>query len=242
MKCDVCGRTMILKNKMIDGYICDKCLFALPYALNQATISNVKELLAHEPQRPFSATMNYGHLYVDENSMQFLIKEPIKNGKTTSKYIFDLSKVHQLEMIYKGNPSGNQFANGDVILTVGLTNPRITMKTVIKKNVKSPLLLKDNNVVTWMEPEDLLFFKKQLSSIVNNYIQNSCISENRINELERAKIAFYLDDGYKESDIKAQRNRLLKVFHQDGGTVEEQRYAQMINYYYEILTNSLEGI
>lgn len=56
-----------------------------------------------------------------------------------------------------------------------------------------------------------------------------------MNEYERAKCLFMLDDKYTLDELKTQRNRLLKAFHPDNTHDNSDRYIDRINRSYEIL-------
>lgn len=48
---------------------------------------------------------------------------------------------------------------------------------------------------------------------------------------------FMLEEGYTLDELKKQRNRLMKSFHPDEDDTETVRYAQKINWAYEVLKN-----
>ena len=56
-------------------------------------------------------------------------------------------------------------------------------------------------------------------------------------ELQQAMALFMIDDlsGLTLSDLKAQRNRLIKAFHPDTGSYEDTSYAQKINQAHDVL-------
>lgn len=56
-----------------------------------------------------------------------------------------------------------------------------------------------------------------------------------MDEYERAKCLFMLDDKYTLDELKTQRNRLLKAFHPDNTHDNSDRYIDKINRSYEIL-------
>lgn len=56
-----------------------------------------------------------------------------------------------------------------------------------------------------------------------------------MDEYERAKCLFMLDDKYTLDELKTQRNRLLKAFHPDNTHGNSDRYIDRINRSYEIL-------
>lgn len=56
-----------------------------------------------------------------------------------------------------------------------------------------------------------------------------------MDEYERAKCLFMLDDKYTLDELKTQRNRLLKAFHPDNTHDNSDRYIDRINRSYEIL-------
>lgn len=48
---------------------------------------------------------------------------------------------------------------------------------------------------------------------------------------------FMLEEGYTLDELKKQRNRLMKSFYPDEDDTETVRYAQKINWAYEVLKN-----
>ena len=66
--------------------------------------------------------------------------------------------------------------------------------------------------------------------------------QSEISELEKAKVLFMLDDreDLTLEEVKKQRNRLIRMYHPDTGSVEDTQYAQKINSAYEVLKRSLQ--
>ena len=72
----------------------------------------------------------------------------------------------------------------------------------------------------------------------NEDVNNTGDPKEHVSELEQAMALFMLDslDGVTLEELKVHRNRLMKVFHPDKGSVEDTRYAQKINNAYEVLS------
>ena len=65
--------------------------------------------------------------------------------------------------------------------------------------------------------------------------------KNKENEtVLKALALFMLEESFTEAELKAQRARLMKVFHPDNANVEDHSYAQKINDAYIVLQKELE--
>jgi hypothetical protein len=61
------------------------------------------------------------------------------------------------------------------------------------------------------------------------------------NELQVAMAVFFLSEGYTKTELRRQRNMLIKTFHPDSHQTDQQEYAAKINNYYEILLNHINN-
>lgn len=76
------------------------------------------------------------------------------------------------------------------------------------------------------------------------YEEDRINSQNELTDLQKAMIAFMLDDlNITQDELKKKRNKLVKSFHPDGSSNEEEdnKNTQKINYYYDILKKQLKN-
>ena len=258
--CSECGKKagLLTRTKLIDGkYLCSDCTADIPSYIMECVseyydYEDFKALkgyikYSNETLKPkFNETASYEKLHIDEDNKLFYIStgffgEPLylEFANVSS---FDMD--YQAETVKEGLIGDKVF--GSVIVDLRMAVPKFAYIKVLAKDVKAKA--KTNFLgtkVTYECPKKMEEFvirfmtawNEALEDIQQEYAQESV----NMNELEKAKVLFMLDDidDISLEDIKEQRNRLIRMFHPDAGNDSDTKYAQKINNAYEILKNAI---
>ena len=258
--CSECGKKagLLTRTKLIYGkYLCSDCTAGSPSYIMECVseyydygdFKALKEYIkySNETLKPkFNETASYEKLHIDEYNKLFYIStgffgEPLylEFANVSS---FDMD--YQAETVKEGLIGDKVF--GSVIVDLRVAVPKFAYIKVLAKDVKAKA--KTNFLgtkVTYECPKKMEEFvirfmtawNEALEDIQQEYAQEAV----NMNELEKAKVLFMLDDidDISLEDIKEQRNRLIKMFHPDTGNDSDTKYAQKINNAYEILKNAI---
>ena len=202
---------------------------------------------SNETLKPkFNETTSYEKLHIDENNKLFYISSGFFGEPLYMEFInlsfFDMD--YQAETVKEGL-IGDKVV-GRVIVDLRMAVPDYSYIKVLAKDVKAKA--KTNFLgtkVTYEYPkkmeEFLIRFMTAWNEALEEVQQDCTQNEVNMNELEKAKVLFMLDDigDVSFEDIKEQRNRLIRMFHPDAGNDSDTKYAQKINKVYEILKNAI---
>ena len=258
--CSDCGKKagLLTRTKLRDGkYLCSDCTSNIPSYVMESVSGNydfddyidLKGYIkySNENLKPkFKETACYEKLHIDEDNLIFYISPGFLGEPLYLEFanILSFDMDYQAETVKEGIIGDKVF--GRVLVELDMAIPNFTYAKVLAKDVKAKA--KTNFLgtkVTYEYPKKMEEFlirfmtawNEALEDVQEEYTQDSV----SMNELEKAKVLFMLDDTEDISleDIKEQRNRLIKMFHPDAGNASDTKYAQKINAAYEIIKKSL---
>ena len=133
-----------------------------------------------------------------------------------------------------------------------IKEPDVRFGCLMSENVPCEVKSYFTDEIVYKEHRELRAFRENLEYLVQNNEINrkksntgsaSSSTGTNTNSTDtsylQATALFMLDNDFTRSDLKRQRNRLMKAFHPDttGNNVEMEAYAQKINSAYELLLN-----
>jgi hypothetical protein len=246
---------MLAQRKIENGVICKDCAAKVPsvirgkltnyYDLELRTLID-KVRLSQERNDKFAATASYGKLHIDEVHGLFAIS----NKVTSDGRLSDPSSVfHCLDLtevgLYCTDPAAQQGkVTCNVEFSCSMEKLNIAFKAKIKTGASCDSKKEAGNQLSWVEPGDLSLFRNMFNQMIvteaekvrMNYSQR--FETQATIDLFRAETLFMLEGEYTEEDVKAMRNRLVKVFHPDVSNADV-RYIQIINDAYKTLIEGL---
>lgn len=126
-----------------------------------------------------------------------------------------------------------EYINSDLMYKLTKVNERIKSITYYERALRITIeLYYDNSMKIITLTENTLETASRRFGNREWAGQNESVD---MDEYERAKCLFMLDDKYTLDELKTQRNRLLKAFHPDNTHDNSDRYIDRINRSYEIL-------
>lgn len=255
--CAECGieTKPLFRTKLKDGnYICSKCariipLYAYQTFLESYTLEDYRAFkhykeYSDEVLRPmFEETEHYATLHMDSVHDLFYIDYDVNKDTV----FLEFKNIIDFEMVFQPKELTNGIAGkkveGDVLVRLQTKIPYVKYEDKLKKDVKTKAKKEFfGTKITYENPkgmDDFLgaFLFAWVTS-QNEDVNNTGDPKEHVSELEQAMALFMLDslDGVTLEELKVHRNRLMKVFHPDKGSVEDTRYAQKINNAYEVLS------
>lgn len=126
-----------------------------------------------------------------------------------------------------------EYINSDLMHKLTKVNERIRSITYYERALRITVELYYDNLM-----KIITLTENTLETASRRFGNREWAGQNEsadMNEYERAKCLFMLDDKYTLDELKTQRNRLLKAFHPDNTHDNSDRYIDRINRSYEIL-------
>lgn len=126
-----------------------------------------------------------------------------------------------------------EYINSDLMHKLTKVNERIKSITYYERALRITIELYYDNLM-----KIITLTENTLETASRRIGNREWIGQNEgvdMDEYERAKCLFMLDDKYTLDELKTQRNRLLKAFHPDNTHDNSDRYIDRINRSYEIL-------
>lgn len=126
-----------------------------------------------------------------------------------------------------------EYINSDLMHKLTKVNERIKSITYYEKALRITIELYCDNLM-----KIITLTENTLETASRRFGNREWAGQNEsvdMDEYERAKCLFMLDDKYTLDELKTQRNRLLKAFHPDNTHDNSDRYIDRINRSYEIL-------
>ena len=260
--CKYCGKPMKNYQKVTlkDGtVICSDCR-TIPEYMKETfenwtyeDFQNFKEYEAiskDEYTKQFSPTVSYGKLFLDEKHGLICIDDKYKPGESL---LLSAAMIESFiyDFIAKEANSGILHTEviGDVVVAAVCQYPFFAALIKVKKDVKAPAKKKGiiNKKIEYEMPEELQFFMLRMEACVRNEkerLRNQLEREslNEISDVNKAMALFMFDtlDGVTLSDLKIQRDRLIKTFHPDSGVDIDPGFAQKINVAYDALKEEIK--
>lgn len=208
----------------------------------------------------FKATDSIGYIYLDRHHGYLAYCDPrkVKRGKLPKNCydIFDCNYIQECSVIthdpYMRREYGVEYLAMDVDFRCIVKNPEIRFGCLMGEGVPCEVLSYMTDEISYKEHRQLRALKENLSFLVrNNEINRQRKSNadysssggtntnNNDTAYLQATALFMLDNNFTKSDLKRQRNKLMKTFHPDttGNNEEQEVYARKINSAYELLLN-----
>ena len=126
-----------------------------------------------------------------------------------------------------------EYINSDLMYKLTKVNERIKSITYYERALRITIELYCDNLM-----KIITLTENTLETASRRFGNREWAGQNEsvdMDEYERAKCLFMLDDKYTLDELKTQRNRLLKAFHPDNTHDNSDRYIDRINRSYEIL-------
>ncbi len=260
VNCSYCGQktNLLTRTKLIDGnYVCSECKKDIPgyimgsvkdfYDLDDFKV--LKNYIAYSENQlkaKFEETAHYGEIHMDEINRIFYVE----GGLFERPLYLEFINVSSFDMDYQAEEvKESVFGDkvyGDVILDFEMAVPHFMYSKAIAVHVKAKA--KTNFLGTKVRydlpkgmEEFVVRFMTCWNEVLEEYTSQSQDTHIEMDEIEKAKVLFMLDDidDITLEDIKEQRNRLIRMFHPDTGSESDTKYAQKINNAYEILKNAI---
>lgn len=251
------------------NHICKECYNTLPIlvqnnisAYTADELKKIKDYInkTHDKMvSEFKATDFIGYIYLDRHHGYLAYCDPrkIKRGKLPKNCydIFDCNYIQDCSIIshtpYMKKDSGVEYLAMDVDFQCTIKEPDIRFGCLMGEGVPCEVKSYMTEEITYREHRQLRSLRENLEFLVRNNEINrrkstagsSSSTEANVNNEDTAYLQatalFMLDNSFTKSDLKRQRNRLMKAFHPDttGNNEELEAYAQKINSAYELLLN-----
>ena len=265
INCAYCGEktSTFTRLKLHNGnYLCLNCASKIPSFMKKTVkahynLVNYRNFLEYinysnnELRPQCRETHHYYSIHIDTENRIFYLGYDI-NEKTV---FFNFHNIEDFDLIFKAEEFKEGMlgdkVKGELLLILKMNLPYFYHEEILdysaKAKAKKKLL---SNKVEYENPkgmdEFLLFFQTAWkASLEEAYAQEqreSTSSNATISgELQQAMALFMIDSMEELSvdKIRSQRNRLIKAFHPDKGSVEDTAYAQKINSAYEVLEQYL---
>ena len=126
-----------------------------------------------------------------------------------------------------------EYINSDLMHKLTKVNERIKSITYYERALRITIELYYDNLM-----KIITLTENTLETASRRFGNREWTGQNEgvdMDEYERAKCLFMLNDKYTLDELKTQRNRLLKAFHPDNTHDNSDRYIDRINRSYEIL-------
>ena len=126
-----------------------------------------------------------------------------------------------------------EYINSDLMHKLTKVNERIKSITYYERALRITIKLYYDNLM-----KIITLTENTLETASRRFGNREWTGQNEgvdMDEYERAKCLFMLNDKYTLDELKTQRNRLLKAFHPDNTHDNSDRYIDRINRSYEIL-------
>lgn len=259
--CSDCGKKagLLTRTKLADGkYLCYDCTVGIPSYImddlsrcykfwNYKALKNYMQYSNKTLKSKFRETTSYGDFHIDEDNKLFYIGSSFLD----EPLYFEFKNISSFNMDYKAETFKEGILEdkvlGRVVVDLVMMVPNLTYNKILAKDVKAKA---DTNFlgtkVTYEYPREMEEFLARFITAWNeasDKAQQEHTQETvKMNELEKAKVLFMLDDvdNITIEDLKQQRNRLIKIFHSGTGNTANTKYVEKINNAYEIIKTSFK--
>ena len=251
------------------NYLCSDCMKRIPaYMLDSFgkyyTLADYRQLkdyieYSDEVLRPlFHATHEFYDIHIDTENNLFYIGGFLKEDTVLLRFrhieYFDL--IFSAEE-FKEGVLGDK-VTGKILFKIKMNEPCFFYETILTYGAKAKAKKTFfGSEIKYENPNGmddfLLFFNSAhladleayRDSLLEDYDDNDDMFEENAktdNELQQAMSLFMIDDltTITLSNLKEQRNRLIKTFHPDKATDNDTKYAQKINAAYDVLKQYCE--
>lgn len=260
--CADCGKKtkFLTRMTLADGAVlCSECKAKIPSYMMDSVRNNysyqdyleLKEYLEYsqkELKPKFHETHNFYNIHIDTNH-RLLYIDSFSNADPVYFHLYnidDLNFTFSAEEFKEG--VFNDKVTGKVLMAIRVNIPGFYYEKIVDQNAKSKAKKEFfGTKISYENPkgmdEFMLFFNTaklaDLEAEHDRVLDEEITSEytNISLELQQAMSLFMIDDlnVITLSELKAQRNRLIKTFHPDKATDTDAKYAQKINAAYEML-------
>lgn len=262
--CAKCGKktNMLFRTKLTDGsYLCSDCTSMIPdYMMDSVrkcySFEGYKSLIdyidySNEVLRyVFEETHAYYNIHIDTEHGLFYIGKSV-NANTVflrMRYIDDYNLTFSAEEIKEGT-FGDKIA-GKILFRIQMGHPIFYHEEILDYSAR----VKAKKAFFGTEyryenpkgmDEFLLFLEAAIVADLEVYrasLEDEYDVAEETTELRQAMDMFLIDNLSELTleSLKAQRNRLIKIFHPDATSDSDTKYAQKINSAYEILKEYVE--
>ncbi len=259
----------LIKHRLIDGtIICNNCENMIPIDLiDYATVRwrrndletylEYKRYSDKELTPIFKETYHYGDLSIDENHALYKLNSNL--------VIYEARNINSISFSFEPESVKKSFifktyAIGKAKMHLESNLPVFKLSTILSSRARAEGYMENGVFVTRL-PDPVIEIQAWFKSVFDE-IQAQMDAEAKKEEykeeehyeykedkkrntypntIQSAMALFMYDtlDGLKTSDIKSQRNKLLKAFHPDEGEADTG-YAQKINTAYELLIKAVK--
>lgn len=262
-ECVVCGGpATVFSRSCSDGPVCKTCMNRIPDVIKKKIgkysgltlkkIRDFQEKHRKDMEKTFEATSSYGLLHIDEIHGLFTIckKTELEDGRisTVEKSIpsvFPALYIRDYGITYRVVSSGEDKVTIEVSLMVEMESLDYSFTTPIKTAYCYAERVDDEHI-SYREPSELSMFRSMFHQMIvtsvekyNREINRKFITPKEF-DLFCARQMFMLPEDFTMKELKAQRNRYLKVYHPDENTekTDLSGYTQKINKAYRLLKDS----
>ena len=259
---------MFLRTKLLDGtYVCSKCTKFVPPYMRESFYSSydLDDFRALRRYAEFSdmvlrpmfhETHKYYSIHVDAEHKIFFIGDRINDETLFLRF----EQLDEFDLVYHADEYKEGMASdkvyGRILLKVKMDYPYFYHEEILDQHVKSKAKKAlFGTQVEYENPKGMDEFLLQFLTVWEDSLEDiidpddsdgedsdentGCLQSN---ELSQAMALFMIDDlsSVTLSELKEQRNRLIKTFHPDKATANGTKYAQKINGAYDILKKQIE--
>lgn len=258
------------RTKLTDGsYICSKCMKFVPSYMRESFYSrydldDYRALrqyadYSNEVLRPqFHETHKYYSIHIDTEHLIFYLGDWIDDKTLFLRFdhLTDFDLVYHADEYKEGMASNKVY--GRLLLKVKMNYPYFYYETKLDEKAKAKA--KKSLFGTNIEYENpkgmddfLLYFMEAWKTGLRDLDldddeddfddgYDAVSGGTQSSELAQAMALFMIDDlsTVTPSELKEQRNRLIKTFHPDKASSNDTKYAQKINSAYDILKKHVE--
>lgn len=260
--CADCGKKTKFLTRMTfadKAALCSKCSEKIPSYMTDSVRNNytyqdyleLKEYVEHsqkELKPQFHETHKYYNVHIDTDH-RLLYIDGFSNGEPLYVHLYNVDELNftfSAEEFKEG--VFNDKVTGKVLMSIRVSTPSFYYEKIVDQNAKSKAKKEFFGTrVAYENPkgmdEFMLFFNTAKLADLEAEYDRLCDEEEELGyeyvslELQQAMSLFMIDelDKMTLSELKAQRNKLIKTFHPDKANEAETKYAQKINAAYEIL-------
>lgn len=219
MECIICeNRIPFMDGKKInDGVLCKRCMKKVPHVFYK-NISHyesdiINKLIEIGCVDEYSPTAHFGNLYIDEVHGIF----SIKSGSEESR--FNCLSISSVDL-YATNVKCNRYnsVHCDFGFSCSFSHPKVTFKTIVKKNALCQSHRENRKEVHYELPGDYNIFVQMFNQMLDTakrkfeekYKPHFATKADM--DLFMARTLYMLPEAYDEIDIENQKDRLLNAF------------------------------
>lgn len=263
--CAVCNEktSVFTRTKLTDGsYICSKCMKFVPsymrnsfrssYDLDDYRALRRYAEYSNDVLRPlFHETHKYYSLHIDAEHLIFYIGDWIDDKTLFLRFdhLTEFDLVYHADEFKEGMAGDKVY--GRLLLKVKMNYPYFYYETILDEKVKAKAKKAFfGTKIEYENPKGMDEFLWHITEAWKTSLDDPDLDDEDdeisgsapSNELSQAMALFMIDDlsAVTLSELKEQRNRLIKTFHPDKASANDTKYAQKINSAYDILKKHVE--